>query len=116
MDNDLFVNCLEDNKPDDIFSDDERLVFTLSHTCYCWSEFFPLKDKKIYIYVNAVNYKSGGRITYGQIFDEINKQVKTRYEEIASEYDTDEIEVCNHCFIEIYTKVSDIQYEIWCGS
>ena len=59
------------------------MIFTLTHTCYCYSDFDILNKKTRYIYVKADYYAIGERITYGKIFSEIVKQVNEQYKEIA---------------------------------
>jgi len=107
----LFTYSVDKN-PEEIFSDEPKLVFTLIHNCHCYREFPPLKNKKLFIFVN----EKGGKITYKQIFYEIDKQVKTRYDEIKNEYGIDDDLMCDHRFLEHFSKITPIQYEIWCGS
>jgi len=117
LEGEIFTYSLK-NHPDEIFSDEHSLVFTLTNTCWCYQHFEPLKNKKIFIYVSAKDYYRGGRITYKQVFYEIDKQVKIRYDEIKKEYniDHDYNLMCDHRFIEVFTKITQIQYDIWCGS
>ena len=112
LDDKHFSYCLK-HRPSEIFSQD-NIVFTLTHTCYCYEGFDPLKDKKIFIYVNVIENEP---ITYGQIFGEICKQVELHYKEIAEECDMEIEDIyCNHIFVESFTQTSPIQYDIWCGS
>lgn len=114
LDDTHFSYCL-DNRPSEIFSEDKKfLVFTITHTCYCYEEFDPLKDKKIYIYVKTTENQ---HITYGLIFGEICRQVEQHYKVIAEKCDMKIEDVyCNHRFIEGLQKNTDIEYEVWCGS
>ena len=114
LDDEHFSYCL-DHRPSEVFSEDKKLlVFTLTHTCYCYEGFEPLKDKKIYIYVKA---NANEPITYGQIFGEICSQVEAPYKELAEKYDMEIEDIyCNHNFVEALTQNTDIEYDIWCGS
>ena len=112
-----FSYCLEE-MPSEIFSEEDKfLVFTVSHTCYCYDNFDPLRNKLIYVYVKVDNYEIGERITYGLIFYEIDRQVKLHYQEIADKCDMELKEMyCNHIFMEGLDKQTPIQYTVWCGS
>lgn len=116
LDQTNFKYCL-DEIPSDIFSEAKFLVFTLTHTCYCYNNFDDMKQKILYIYVKAENYDMGQRITYGKIFYEIEKQVNEQYKELAEKYNLDVDDLyCNHKFMEWFDKKTLIQYEIVCGS
>ena len=111
-----FMYCL-DELPSDIFSQDEFLIFTLTHTCYCYSDFDILNKKTLYIYVKADYYAIGERITYGKIFSEIVKQVNEQYKEIAEKCNLNTEDLyCNHRFLEGFDQTTPIQYDIFCGS
>jgi hypothetical protein len=114
---DTYYNFCLDKLPSEIFSEDKFLVFTLSHNCYCYENFDPLRNKLIYVYVKVDNYELGERITYGLIFYEIDKQMKAHYQEIADKCGMELKDIyCNHMFIESFDKETPIQYSVFCGS
>ena len=117
LDHSTHFNYCVNELPSDIFSDDKMLIFSLTHSCYCYANCPSMKQRILYVYVTAKSYAMGERITYGKIFYEIEKQVKEQYKELSEKYELELDQFyCNHRFIEGFDKKTPIHYDIFCGS
>jgi len=121
-------NCFRyafDKMPSDNFETEETTIFItygFDHFCYevdvnidC--EAFSLHGRKVYFKINATEDKK--YITYGDIFRQSDMQLKEYLTEIIKDKKWKikyEDFLCNHVFMEILEKKTEIQYELYCGS
>ena len=98
-------------RPETVFSNEQELLFALHHTCRCYDNCHFMRRLTIYVSV-----KSEEKITYGKIFDEIEKQVKDYYTEISLVYGLSlEQMYCDHRVIRMFLISRLNQYDIVCG-
>ena len=105
-----FSYCL-DEKLDDVFTMGIPLIICSLHlTCYCYMD-TPLENKRAFVYITA---DENGIITYERLFREYDMLMGCELERLKKCHNTECH--CNHSFIEVITKKSDIHYELDCGS
>ena len=98
-------------RPETVFSDNSELIFNLSHNCECYADCQFMIRQMLYVIV-----KSEEKITYGKIFDEIEKQIKAQYSEISLVYGLSlEQMYCDHRVIRMFLISRKNQYDIVCG-
>jgi len=107
------------NKSTDTFSQDQFLVFTLTLDCWCWEDLDMLYNTRLYAYVNRKDHD----ITYLEIFNAIDTQISKQLKELEIKYGIiltgsipGEDIMCDHRFIEVFSKRTNIEYNILCGS
>ena len=98
-------------QPETVFSNERELLFALHHTCRCYDNCHLMRRLTIYVSV-----KSEEKITYGKIFDEIEKQVKDYYTELSLIYGISlDRMYCDHRVIIMFLINRKNQYDIVCG-
>jgi hypothetical protein len=90
-----FTICIDSKELDDVISNKDTIVIMEKHTCYCYDDNPRNND---YIIVK----NKGNGITNK---DMINAMIENNYDP-----------KCNHRFLEMFSKVNDVTYEVWFGS
>ena len=86
-----------DEYPNEVFSDDFFLIFSIHCCCYCY-ENTDLDGT----YMNAYVVRKDKPLTFRDVFLQIDKQLGPF--------------ICNHRFLEGFDKIGSNCYEICCGS
>jgi hypothetical protein len=110
LDGKYFTYCLDENL-DDVFIETKNMIIcSLKLSCYCYIN-TPFYNNKLFVYIKPDEH---GIITFRRLFTEYDRLMGIELERITSNYE--ESYYCNHIFVEMIEKISDIQYELWCGS
>lgn len=99
--------------PKTVFNNEQELIFTLSHNCICYDDCKFMRRQMLYVIVKTDQFNK--KITYGQIFYEIEKQVREQYSEISLVYGLSlEQMYCDHRVIKLFLLSRKNQYDIVC--
>ena len=112
-----------DKLPNERFADHKTIFATHSFCCCCYNHMNELSGKKAFFKIDASDTNNRDYITYGDVFIQCDKQLKSYLNEIIEKYSLTDMNfkdlLCNHIFMEMLTsagKSSSIQYDIFCGS